>query len=92
MRFCPRPFEAGAKVLGLGMLRATLLARIAIPEKQLLLYLIAKTLGSDASTPATTSLRLWGLLPMQTASILSTTAARRRRFADSWRMLVSPMA
>ena len=44
MRFCPRPFEAGAKVVGMDLLRATLLGHLTIPETQLLLFLIAKTL------------------------------------------------
>ncbi|CZT00627.1 uncharacterized protein RCO7_11500 [Rhynchosporium graminicola] len=38
------PLEPNAKVLGMSMLRATLLTRIAVPEKQLLLHLIVKTL------------------------------------------------
>jgi hypothetical protein len=37
MRFCPRILEAGAKVLGMSMLRATLLMQIAVQEKQILL-------------------------------------------------------
>lgn len=44
MRLWPQPLESDAKVLGMGMLRATLLTRLAVPEKQLLLYLIVKTL------------------------------------------------
>ncbi|XMA16444.1 hypothetical protein WAI453_009235 [Rhynchosporium graminicola] len=44
MRLCPQPLEPNAKVLGMSMLRATLLTRIAVPEKQLLLHLIVKTL------------------------------------------------
>ncbi|KAH7354881.1 hypothetical protein BKA65DRAFT_581482 [Rhexocercosporidium sp. MPI-PUGE-AT-0058] len=39
-----RPLESNAKVLGMSMLRAILLTRIAVLEKQLLLYLIVKTL------------------------------------------------
>jgi hypothetical protein len=44
MRVCPQPVESNAKLLGMSMLRATLLTRIAVPVKQSLLYLILKTL------------------------------------------------
>ncbi|KAK2005255.1 hypothetical protein LZ32DRAFT_675754 [Colletotrichum eremochloae] len=44
MQFCPAPLEAGAKVLGLTLLRASLLTRFTIPEKRHLLFLIVRTL------------------------------------------------
>lgn len=51
MRYWPRSHEAGVKVLGLNLLRATLLTRIAVPEKQLLLFLIVKTLEFKCADP-----------------------------------------
>lgn len=48
---CPQPLEAGGKVLGVNMLRATLLTRIAVPEKQLLLFLIVQTLEFRCGDP-----------------------------------------
>ncbi|GJC97750.1 heterokaryon incompatibility protein [Colletotrichum higginsianum] len=51
MRFCPTPLEAGAKVLGLTLLRASLLMRCAVPEKKLLLFLIVRTLEFRCADP-----------------------------------------
>ncbi|KAB5581184.1 heterokaryon incompatibility protein-domain-containing protein [Coniochaeta sp. 2T2.1] len=51
MRLCPQPLEEGGKALGMNMLRATLLTRIAVPEKQLLLFLLVKTLEFRCGDP-----------------------------------------
>ncbi|KZL63695.1 ankyrin and het domain protein [Colletotrichum incanum] len=51
IRFCPTPLEAGAKVLGLTLLRVSLLTRLAIPEEQLLLFLIVRTLEFGCTDP-----------------------------------------
>ncbi|GKT61207.1 heterokaryon incompatibility protein [Colletotrichum tofieldiae] len=51
IRFCPTPLEAGAKVLGLTLLRVSLLTSLAIPEDQLLLFLIVRTLEFRCNNP-----------------------------------------
>ncbi|OHW94170.1 hypothetical protein CSPAE12_07201 [Colletotrichum incanum] len=48
VEWCP---NAGAKVLGLTLLRASLLTRLAITEKQLLLFLIVRTLEFKCVNP-----------------------------------------
>ncbi|KAH7359470.1 heterokaryon incompatibility protein-domain-containing protein, partial [Plectosphaerella cucumerina] len=48
---CPRPLEAGARSLGIGILRATLLTRIAAQDTQLLMFLVARTLEFRCTDP-----------------------------------------
>ncbi|KAK3937283.1 heterokaryon incompatibility protein-domain-containing protein [Diplogelasinospora grovesii] len=50
---CPRPqvLEAGTKILGMNMRRATILTQMEAMGKQVLLFLIARTLGFHCGDP-----------------------------------------
>ncbi|TLD03350.1 uncharacterized protein PgNI_12285 [Pyricularia grisea] len=59
--FCPRPFEADSKVLGICELRATLLWRIANQETPLLLFLLTRTLQFRCRDPRDHVFALMGI-------------------------------